>query len=82
MLLSNQKCMTQLTFINLYPDEYSEELHYNLFAVKLDRCVESCYTINDLCNKVCFTNKIEDLDLRVLNMITGVNESKIYIMHI
>ena len=74
--------MTQLTFINLYSDEYSQELHYSLFAVKLDRCVESCYTINDLCNKVCFPNKIEDLDLRVLNMITGVNESKIYIMHI
>ena len=33
--LSNQKCMT--TLINLHPNEYSKELHYYPFAVKLDR---------------------------------------------
>ena len=33
--LSNQKCMIQPTFINLYPDEYSQEFHYYPFAVKL-----------------------------------------------
>ena len=46
------------------------------FEVKLDRCVGSCNTINDLSNKVCVPNKIEDLDLSVFNMITGINESK------
>ena len=30
--LSNQKCMTQPTPINLHPDEYSQELHYYPFA--------------------------------------------------
>ena len=25
--LSNQKCMTQRTLINLHPNEYSQELH-------------------------------------------------------
>ena len=25
--LSNQKCMTQTTLINLYPNEYSQEFH-------------------------------------------------------
>ena len=37
--LSNQKCMIQPTVINLHPNEYSQELHYYPFAVKLDRCV-------------------------------------------
>ena len=46
--LSNQKCMT--TLINLHPNEYSKELHYYPFAVKLDRCVGSCNTLNDLSN--------------------------------
>ena len=32
--LSNQKCMTQPTLINLYSNEYSQELHYYLFSVK------------------------------------------------
>ena len=37
-------------------------------------------TLNDLSNKVCIPNKIEDLNLSVFNMITGMNESKTHIM--
>ena len=29
MSLSNHECLTQPTLINLLPNEYSEELHYN-----------------------------------------------------
>ena len=68
--LSNQKCMTRPTLIELLPNEYSQEFHYYLFAVKLDRCVGSCNTLNDLFNKVCIPNKTEDLNLIVFNMIT------------
>ena len=48
--LSNQKCMTQPTFINLHPDEYNQEFHYYPFPVKVDRCVGSYNTLNDLSN--------------------------------
>ena len=51
--LNNQKCMIQPTLINLHPNKYSQEFHYYPFSVKLDRCVGSCNTLNDLCNKVC-----------------------------
>ena len=74
--LSNQKCMTQPTLINLHPNEYSQELHYYPFAIKLDRCVGSCNTLNDLSNKVCIPNKTEDLNLSVFNMINRINELK------
>ena len=37
--LSNQKCMTETTLINLHPNEYSQEFHYYPFAVELDRYV-------------------------------------------
>ena len=50
--LGNQKCMTQPTLINLHPNEYSQEFHYYSFAIKLDRCVGSCNTLNDSPNKV------------------------------
>ena len=43
--LSNQKFEIQSTLINLYSNEYNQELHYYPFAVKLDRCVGSCYTL-------------------------------------
>ena len=75
--LINQKCMIKLSLINLHPNEYSHpnELHYYPFAVKLDRSVRSCN--NDLSNEVCIPNKIEDLNIRVLNMITKKDKSKI-----
>ena len=71
VLLVNQKCMTQLTLINSYPNEYSQEIHYYPFTVKLDRCVGSCNTLNNLSNKVCVPNKTEDLNLSMFNIITG-----------
>ena len=72
--LSNQKCEIQPTLINLHPNEYNEELHYYPFAVKLDRCIGSCNTLNHLSNKACLSNKTEGLNLSAFNMITGINE--------
>ena len=80
--LSNQKCEIQPTFINLHPNEFSEKFHYNTFTVKLDKCIGSCNTFNDLSNKVCVPNKTEYLSLSVVKMITGINESKTLTKHI
>ena len=80
--LSNEKCEIQPTFINLHPNEYSQEFHYYPFTVKLDKCVRSCNFLNDLSNKVCVPNKTEDLNLNVFNMITGINELKTLTKHI
>ena len=82
MSLSNKKCTTQDTLINLHPNEYSQEFHYYPFVVKLDRCVGSCNAPYDLSNKVCVANKTEDLNLSVINMITGINEPKTLRKHI
>ena len=75
--LSNRKCMTQSTLINLHSNKCSEEFHYYPFATKLDRCLGISNTLNDLCNKVYIRNKTEDLNPSVFNMVTGINESKI-----
>ena len=80
--LSNRKCEIEHNLINLHPDEYRQEFHYYPFAVKLDRCVGSNNTLNDLSNKVCIPNKTEHLNLSILNMITGINESKTLTKHI
>ena len=74
MLLSNQKCMIQPTLFNLHRNEYSQDLQYYPFAVKLDRCVRSCNTLNNLSNKVFVPNKTEDLNLSVFSLIIGINE--------
>ena len=80
--LSNPKCMTQPTLINLHPSECSQEFHYYPLAVKLDRCVRSCNTLNDLYNKVYVPNETNNLNLSMFNMITEINESKTLTKHI
>ena len=77
----NQKCTNQPTLINLHPNEYIQGLHYYPFAINLDRYVESCNTLNDLSNKVCVPNKIEDLNLSIFIMISGINESETLTKH-
>ena len=52
------------------------KFHYYPVAVKLDRCVGSCNTPNDLSNKVCVRNETKNVNLSMFNMIKGTNESK------
>ena len=80
--LGHEKCDIQPTLISLHPNEYSQEFRYYPHAVTLDRCVGSCKTLNDLSNKGYVPNKTEDLNISLLNMITGRNESKTFTMHI
>ena len=80
--LSSQRCMSQTTLINLDPNEYSQEFHYYPFAFKLDRCVGSCNSLNDLSKQVCIPKKTKKLNLSVFNMITGINESKTLANHV
>ena len=61
VLLSNQTFMIQPTLTNLHLNEYSQEFQYYPFSVRLDRCVGSWNTVNDLSNKTCVPNKKEDL---------------------
>ena len=55
--LINQKYNTQLTLINLHPNECTLELHYYPLPFKLDISVASCNTLNDSSNKVCVPKK-------------------------
>ena len=81
-LFKRSKIYDSTTFINLHPNEYSEEFHYYPFLAKLNRYAGSCNTHNDLSNKVCDPNKTEDLNLNEFSMITGINESKVLTKHI
>ena len=68
--LSNQKSEFQPALIDLHPNEYSQESHYHPFPVKLDKCLGSCNTLNNLSNKVCVPNKTEDLNTYVFHNIS------------
>ena len=40
------------------------------------------FIVNDVFNKTCVSNKTEDLNLSMLNIIAGINESKALTRHV
>ena len=44
-------------------------LHYYLFAVNLERCAQSCNTLNYLSNEVCVPNKTGGLNLSISTLL-------------
>ena len=65
-ILKQSKCEIQPILTNSHPNEYSQELHYYPCAIKLDKCVGSCNTFNDLFDNVCVPDKTEDSNIYVL----------------
>ena len=52
------------------------------FAVNLDGCAGICNTLESIYNRVCVLNKAEDINVRIFNTITRINESKILTKHV
>ena len=50
--------------------------------VNLDRCNGSCNTLDDPSSRIFVSNKAENVNIKVFNMITRVNESKTLTKHI
>ena len=72
MFLNEESCTTRSTLIDLNP----VVLNYYPFMISLDKCSESCYTVNDLSTKICVPNKTKYVNGNVFNIITRVNEAK------
>ena len=75
--LNNEKCMIRSTFIGLNP----VELNYYPFIVNPDKCYGSCND-PDLSTKICVPSKTKDINIKLFNMITKINEDKTLIKHI
>ena len=69
--------MTQPTVIYFYPNKCSQDLCHYPFAVHLDNFRGSYNTLVDLTRRACVPNETQDLNLNFLNMITGINKSRI-----
>ena len=52
------------------------ELYYHSINISMNRYNKSCNTVEDPRGKICDPNKMEDLNLKVFNMIKGINKSK------
>ena len=70
--------MIRPTLINLNPFE----LNYYAFMINLDKCNGSCNALDDLSAKISVPSKKKDINVKVFNMITKINEAKPLIKHL
>ena len=59
--------MYEKSFLYTNPDELIQWLRHHSLMINLDRCT-----------KICVPNKTENVDVKVFNMITGINETKTF----
>ena len=50
--------------------------------VDKDRCHGSCYTCNNLSDKLCVLSKAQEVILKVFKTIIGLSKSKLLVKHI
>ena len=47
------------------------------FTLSVSKCGGNCSTINDLYAPLCVPNKVKNLNVKVFNLMLGVNETSI-----
>ena len=58
------------------------ELNYYPFMISPDKFNGSCNTVDDLCTEVCIPSETKDVNVKVFNMKTRINEAKTFAKHI
>ena len=74
--------ISQLIIVQLKKNIYLVFIIDYPFMANLDRCNGSCNTLVDRSATICVSNKTENVNLNVFNMITRINESKTLPRHI
>ena len=59
-----------------------KEIHYYPYIVTLEKCGESWNTLHDLSNRLCAPITTDDVNVKVFNMITKINKSKLLLKYI
>ena len=70
--MNNQKCSVRPTLIHFNFDE----IHYYPFIISQERCNGTYNTADYPFGRMCVSNKREDVNLKVFNMIKRLKESK------
>ena len=75
--LNNHPCQVRPTLLNMNSDE---TLFYPL-TVSVKKCGGSCNPIDDLYTRVCVPNKVKNTNVKIFNLISGVNETRFFVQH-
>ena len=76
--MNNQPCIVRSMRTDMNPDKF----HYYPVIISMNRCNGNCSTVKDPFGRMCIPNKIEDMNLKVFNIIKGINASETLGKHI
>ena len=75
--LNNRPCQAKPTIVN---SSFNEALFYP-FTVSVNKCGGSCNTIYDPYLRVNAPGKVKNMNVKVFNLVLGVNETRSLIQH-
>ena len=70
--MNNQKCKIRSEIINV---NTNETIFYP-YSIKINKWNGSCNTINDPCAKLCASDTIKDINVKVFNLMPRTNETR------
>ena len=70
--MNNQACKARPGIIIVN----SNESVFYPFSIKTNRCSGSCSNINDLYAKICVPDVVKDLNVKVFNLMSRINETR------
>ena len=77
ILMNNQECKTRPKIINA---NNNEPVLYP-YSIKVNKCSGSCSNINDPYAKLCVPDIIKNINVKVFNLMSRINETRQIIWH-
>ena len=70
--MKNEECKVRPEIVNI---NTNNPIFYP-FSIKVNKCNDSCNNINDPYARVCVPDTTKNLNVKVFNMISGINETR------
>ena len=77
VLMNNLECKIRIEIINL---NTNEPMFYP-YSIKINKCKGSCNRINDPYTKLCAPYTIKNINVKLFNMMSRINETRHIIWH-
>ena len=70
--MNNQECKVRTQIVNVNGDDPV----FFTYSVKTSKCSGSCNNINNPLAKLCVSDVVKNLNVKVLNLVSGINETR------
>ena len=75
--MNNQECKTRTKIIDIN----NNESMFCPFSIKVNKCGGSCNGINDSYAKLCVPDIVKNINVKVFNLMSRINETRNIISH-